>query len=151
MVLAQEEAIPELISVEDPQDVPPAEPVQELEVEIVGEEKGSAMESLSQLKTKVIGWFSFVASRNYLSAAKNLASNVLGLKLWIKIAISVAIVIIALIVWASLFKDSKRNNMRRARKLHKKAKKAHDKGDEDKATALYQRSAEYREKAQEQW
>ena len=44
-----------------------------------------------------------------------------------------------------------KNNMRKARKLHKKGMHEHEKGNEETAEYYYRRARELREKAQDQW
>ncbi|MBS1266786.1 MAG: hypothetical protein MAG795_00755 [Candidatus Woesearchaeota archaeon] len=153
MVIAQQDAAQEPQEPQGPQEVPEIQhtQTQELDVEVVEEEKNTGITLMNQVKSTIIGFFSYIATRDYISTAKNFGRFLLGLNLWVKIAISIVILIIALIIWNLYFKDCRRNNMRKARKLHKKAKKSHDKGDEGRADILYQRAAEYREKAQEQW
>ncbi len=96
----------------------------------------------------IAGWF---ITRDYVSAAKNFVISLLGLKLWLKILIIFFVLIFLLIIWSYFFKDTRANNLRRARRLHQKGERAHNNDKEEKAELLYARAAEYREKAQDQW
>ena len=99
-------------------------------------------------KLKYAGWW--VLTRNYLAVAKNTIRFVLGLNLLIKIILIIMALIIILIIWAYYFRDTRSNNLRKARAHHKKGEAAHKRGDEESAEFHYQKAAEYREKAQEQ-
>jgi hypothetical protein len=93
----------------------------------------------------------WVGSRDYLSAAKNLAQSVLHASIWVKLLLIAALLIILLIIWNNLIKDSRANNLRRARRHHLLGEKAHAKGNEKSATKHYEKAEKLRQKAQEQW
>lgn len=94
------------------------------------------------------GW---VITRDYVSAAKNAVRFVLGLRTIYKILIVIIIIILLIIFWAFYLRDTKSNNLRKARRHHKKGEVAHLKGDEEDAEYHYERAAQFREKAQDQW
>ncbi len=100
-------------------------------------------------KVKYIGWW--FLTRDYISFAKNILRFVLGLRLWMKIILIIIAIIIMLIIWAYFFRNTRNNNLRRARTHHRKGEAAHAIGDEEAAEYNYTKAAEYREKAQNQW
>lgn len=177
-LLDEVEEIPEEVD-ETVEDIP-EEPKEDLEVELISakeEETAEEVEEAEELPEEetepkpslisrgtakarslagaginkargIAGWF---ITRDYVSAAKNFGRFLIGLKLWIKILMIFIGLISLLIIWSYFFKDTRANNLRRARKLHRKGELAHNRRKEDKAEKLYARAAEYREKAQDQW
>jgi hypothetical protein len=93
----------------------------------------------------------WIIGRDYMSAAMNAWHWLLGLSLAIKIIIVLAILIIIFLVWNYNFRNTRANNMKKARKHHLKGEEAHRKGDEEKAREHYEKAREYRERAQDQW
>lgn len=100
-------------------------------------------------RVKYVGWW--FLTRDYVSFGKNVVSFALGLSIWIKIILVIIALVLLLIFWAYNFRDTRANNLRKARKHHKKGEVAHNKGEEEDAEYHYERAAEHRGKAQEQW
>lgn len=100
---------------------------------------------------RIVGAGRWVVTRDYISAAKNTFVRVWGLPIWVKIILGIVLLIAILIVWNVFFKDSRANNFRRARRLHKKGEIEHLHGNDEAAAYYYEQAAEYREKAQDQW
>jgi hypothetical protein len=94
---------------------------------------------------------SWIITRDYLSFAKNTASKFWALNIWLRLLAIFATVILIFIIWNNLIRDTRANNLRRARIHHLKGERAHQKGDEKKAAKHYEKARQYREKAQEQW
>jgi hypothetical protein len=94
------------------------------------------------------GW---VITRDYLSTASNAGRRLLGLSLSMKILIVLAILIIIFLIWNYNFRNTRANNMKKARKHHLNGEEAHQRGDEEKAREHYEKAREYREKGQDQW
>jgi hypothetical protein len=94
------------------------------------------------------GW---VIARDYLSAASNAGKWLIGLSLGMKILIVLAILLIIFLIWNYNFRNTRANNMKKARKHHLKGEEAHLRGDEEKAREHYEKAREYREKGQDQW
>jgi hypothetical protein len=94
------------------------------------------------------GW---VLTRDYRSAASNAWHWLLGLSLAVKIIAALAILLIIFLVWNYNFRNTRANNMKKARLHHLKGEEAHLKGDEEKAQEYYEKAREYRERAQDQW
>ena len=83
------------------------------------------------------------------SAVIELIDQVKNLTFPVKIAILIFLVILGVAVYLRT-RDTGFNNMRRARQLHEKAVKKHEKGNTEGAAKHYQRASEYREKAEDQ-
>ena len=96
----------------------------------------------------IVGW---IITRDYVSVAKNIAKFILRLSIWLKLLLIFFGFIFLLVLWSYFFRDTRTNNLRRARKLHRRGECAHNKGREEKADECYAKAAEYREKAQDQW
>lgn len=94
------------------------------------------------------GWF---ITRDYVSVAKNKVKYLLGLSIWAKLLLIFFALIFVLVAWSYFFKDTRANNLRRARRLHLRGERAHNNNNEERAELCYARAAEYREKAQDQW
>jgi len=94
------------------------------------------------------GW---VITRNYVSVASNAWRWLLGLSLAVKIVIVLAILLVIFLIWNYNFRNTRANNMKKARSHHLKAEEAHLRGDEEKAREHYEKAREYREKGQDQW
>ncbi|MBN2454642.1 hypothetical protein JXB11_03785 [Candidatus Woesearchaeota archaeon] len=75
-----------------------------------------------------------------------LFSSVKGMGLAAK-AFSVVVLIMIVVLIFSGRKDSPEKDLKKARSYHKKAVRAHDKGDDDKAQKYYELSDYYRDKA----
>ncbi|MBW2970537.1 hypothetical protein KY320_00080 [Candidatus Woesearchaeota archaeon] len=100
---------------------------------------------------KIFAGARWVVTRDYLSVIKNLGIRALGWPIWLKILIIIVILIALLIIWNVYFKDSRTNNFRRARRMHRKGEREHMKGNDEAARIYYDLAADYREKAQDQW
>jgi len=103
--------------------------------------------AISAIKPRV----DWIITRDYLSAGRNLFKWFWGLSLAIKIIALLLFLILLVVVWNYTLRNSRVNNLRRARKHHLKGEKAHMKGDEEKARYHYEKAQKYRERAQEQW
>jgi hypothetical protein len=93
----------------------------------------------------------WIINRDYKSAAINAGKWLLSLSLGIKILIVLAILIIIFLVWNYNFRNTRANNMKKARAHHLKGEEAHKNGDEETAREHYEKAREYRERAQDQW
>ena len=93
----------------------------------------------------------YALSRDYGSAARNGYYMFKGWSVTAKIFLVLAILIILFLLWNYFIRDTRANNLRRARAHHEKGEKAHQEGDEEKAQKQYEKARKYREKAQEQW
>ena len=71
-----------------------------------------------------------------------------GLPVFVRIASGLAVFAAAFIVFRRM-SESSLNNLRRARSLHEKAASLHEKGREDEARLLFEKSNYYRERAEE--
>jgi hypothetical protein len=94
---------------------------------------------------------SWIITRDYLSFAKNTAVKFWSLNIWIRLIVILAVIIFLFVIWNNLIRDTRANNLRRARSHHLKGERAHQRGDEKKAAKHYDKARQYREKAQEQW
>ena len=143
-IKAEKEPEPELISVVEESEQEPEEGL----IIAPPEQKPSIFVRFINLskagfsKIKYVGWW--VLTRNYLAFAKNTIRFVLALNIWIKILLIIIALIIILIIWTYYFRDTKANNLRKARKHHKKGEAAHGRGDEEDAEYHYTKAAEYR-------
>lgn len=133
-LISEEEPEPELIT-ESPQP------------RIVDRVINFGKDCFSKVKNALV----WVFTRDYPAVAHNALRFILSLHILIKILLIIIALLIILIIWAYYFRDTRGNNLRKARKHHKKGEAAHKKGDEEEAEYHYQKAAEYREKAQEQW
>jgi hypothetical protein len=93
----------------------------------------------------------WLKTRDYMSAGRNLFKWIMSLSLAAKIAAAVLFLILLAVIWNYTIRNSRANNLRRARKHHLQGEKAHRNGREEKAKYHYERARHYREKAQEQW
>ncbi|MFH1399651.1 MAG: hypothetical protein ABIG95_06080, partial [Candidatus Woesearchaeota archaeon] len=93
----------------------------------------------------------WLATRNYIAAGANTFNKVMALAVWQKILIILALAIVLFILWNRYFRDTRANNMRKARRHHALGEKYHKKGNIEKAEHHYELAQQYREKAQEQW
>lgn len=80
------------------------------------------------------------------SAAQGIYGAFLGLPLLAKAALA-AIAAAALFFLFSRLRDNDSNNLRKARSLHERASSLHEKGQEDEAKLLFEKSDYHREKA----
>jgi hypothetical protein len=103
--------------------------------------------ALASIRSKV----TFVLSRDYPSACRNLFKWFLNLNILVKAVAIIIFLVLLVILWNYTFRNSRANNLRRARKHHLMGEKAHKNEDEDRAKYHYNKAQEYREKAQEQW
>jgi hypothetical protein len=94
---------------------------------------------------------SWVLTRDYLSFGKNTAVKFWSLNIWIRLIVILAAIIFLFVIWNRFIRDTRANNLRRARSHHLKGERAHQRGDEKKAAMHYEKARQYREKAQEQW
>ncbi len=76
-------------------------------------------------------------------------SGFLGLPLLARLFI-LAVAVAAIVLAFNRLRDSAANNLRTAKDLHEEASELHEKGEEDKAKALLEKSNYHREKAYEQ-
>lgn len=161
--LPEEELEIELISVpEEEEDLPvnEVEVIEEVVEELPEEEieveprpslfaRGKSLAGAGIRKARgVAGWF---ITRDYVSVAKNKVKYLLGLSIWVKLLLIFFALIFVLVAWSYFFKDTRANNLRRARRLHRRGERAHNNNNEERAELCYARAAEYREKAQDQW
>ncbi len=93
----------------------------------------------------------WLVTRDYPSAASNAWHWLIGLGLAVKIIIVLVILIIIFIVWNRNFRNTRANNMKKARAHHLKGEEAHERGDDEEAREHYEKAREYRERAQDQW
>jgi len=100
---------------------------------------------------KALSLGKMIISRDYRSAAINAWRWLVSLSLGVKIAIVLAILIMIFLVWNYNFRNTRANNMKKARVHHLKGEEAHRKGDDGKAREHYEKAREYRERAQDQW
>jgi hypothetical protein len=94
---------------------------------------------------------SWVLTRDYLSFGKNTAVKFWSLNIWIRLIVILTVIIFLFVIWNRFIRDTRANNLRRARSHHLKGERAHQRGDEKKAAMHYEKARQYREKAQEQW
>lgn len=161
------EDTPEIVLIDIPEEIPdqpPEEDDSEVEPTLISEpsKNEDVLPASSNIFTKtkiglasavsvISGKVKWVLSRDYISAAKNSVYYVLGLSLWVKLVLVFIALVAALFVWAFYFRDTKSNNLRKARRLHRLGEQAHLENDEEQAELYYKKAAEYRELAQEQW
>lgn len=96
-------------------------------------------------------WGFWLKTRDYASLGRNIFKWIAGLSLAIKIIAVVLFLVLLIIIWNYALRNSRANNLRRARRHHLLGEQAHKRGDENKAKYHYERASHYREKAQEQW
>jgi hypothetical protein len=94
---------------------------------------------------------SWIITRDYRSAASNAWRWLLSLSLGLKIIIVLAILLVIFLIWNYNFRDTRVNNMKKARIHHLRGEEAHRRGDEEKAREHYEKARGYREKGQDQW
>lgn len=100
---------------------------------------------------KVVSFGGWIVSRDYGSVASNAWRWLTGLSLGIKIVIVLVILFILFLIWNNNFRNTRVNNLKKARAHHLKGEEAHRNGDEEKAREHYEKAREYRERAQDQW
>lgn len=94
------------------------------------------------------GW---LITRDYKAVILNAWNWLAGLGIGLKIVIALVFLIFLLIIWNYNFRNTRANNLKKARRYHLKGEKAHRQGDDEMAKEHYERAREYREKAQDQW
>jgi hypothetical protein len=100
--------------------------------------------------TRIKGIVVWALTRDYGSAARNLTKRILGLSIGIKLLLLFIVIVLLIILWNYFLRDSKANNIRRARNHHRMGEEAHRRGEEDAANDHYELSKYYREKALEE-
>jgi hypothetical protein len=106
---------------------------------------------VSSTISRIIGIPNWFITRDYGALAMNTLSWVMGWSIIIKIVIVLIIIIGLLLIWNYYFRDTRSNNLRRARTHHLNGERAHERGDEEAALMHYEEAARFRDKAQEQW
>jgi len=107
--------------------------------------------AISPVLSFIKAWLFWLKTRDYMSVVRNLFKWLMALSLAVKITAAVLFLILLALIWNYTLRNSRANNLRRARRHHLLGERAHEGGNEKKAGYHYERARHYREKAQEQW
>ena len=124
-----------------------AEPIKAEARPLSAQLSGAISLGLSFVKARLF----WLKTRDYMSSGRNLFKWLMALSLAAKIAAAVLFLILLAVIWNYTIRNSRANNLRRARRHHMQGESAHERGNEEKARYHYERARHYRERAQEQW
>ena len=86
--------------------------------------------ALSFVKT----WLFWLKTRDYMSVGRNLFKWLMSLSLAVKITSAVILLILLVVIWNYTIRNSRANNLRKARRHHLLGERAHERGNEEENT-----------------